>query len=223
MTPVTAREKVWFLDTNVFAHWVLGEGKVLRYLCDDLDLHDEFFQIYQKRYHNSITFIEKIFEKRQEGLSDEFYVSSLATNELFAAIRDEVRSILFFKNGVPISRWRDARNNPDISAGCYEKIYEMTLQSFDSLFENHGIVIIPEFPPWDDPNYWSILSSILFLIKETKTQDATLLTTAILNRAHYFVTLDTPLIRSAKKSIHSHYSLALVNPTEGLQILRNRT
>jgi predicted nucleic acid-binding protein len=59
---------------------------------------------------------------------------------------------------------------------------------------------------------------ILFLIKESKTQDATLLTTAILNEADYFVTLDEPRVRSAKKKMAREY----VNPTEGLQVLHKR-
>ncbi len=96
----------------------------------------------------------------------------------------------------------------------------MTLASFDVLFENHGITIIPEASPWEDDTYWSICSSILFLIRESKTQDATLLTTAILNRADNFVTLDTPLIRSARQVLQDEYRLHLINPTEGLQVLR---
>lgn len=102
----------------------------------------------------------------------------------------------------------------------YEAMYELALQAFDTLFENHGIIIIPEVSLWDNPNYWSIFSSILFLIRVSKTQDATLLTTAIINRADYFVTLDTPLIRSAKKRMEVEYGLHLINPTEGLQILQ---
>lgn len=165
-------------------------------------------------------FLEEIVTQREHGLTDEFYVSTLVTNELFSAIRDEVRSVLFFKSGVPISRWRDSRNNPDIPEEQYEAIYELTLRAFDTLFENHGITIIPEVSPWDDSNYWSICSSILFLIKESKTQDATLLTTAILNRADYFVTLDVPLIKTAKQMMYDEYGLQLINPTEGLQIMR---
>jgi len=204
--------KVWFIDTNILAHWVLGEGGILQYLCERFDLHRDFFDVYLGRYQTSLAFIDEIVQQRSRGLPDEFYMSALATNELFSAIRDEARSILLFKSGIPISRWRDSRNNPEIPEEHYERIYELTLGSFDTLFENHGIVIIPEASPWEDDTYWSICSSILFLIRKSKTQDAILLTTAILNRADYFVTLDIPLIRSAKQKLHEEY---------GLQLLRN--
>jgi hypothetical protein len=214
---------VWFIDTNVLAHWVLGEGGVLEFLCEKLELPCDFSSVYIARYRTSLEFINEIMQQRKNGLSDEFYVSALATNELFSAIRDEVRSILLFKGGIPISRWRDSRNNPDIPEECYEHLYGLTLASFDTLFENHGVTIIPEASPWEDATYWSICSSILFLIRESRTQDAMLLTTAILNRADNFVTLDTPLIRSAKRVLRDEYNLHLINPTEGLQVLRGNT
>jgi hypothetical protein len=213
---------IWFIDTNVLAHWVLGEGGVLKFFCEQLKLPCDFLNVYLGRYQTSLMFIDEIVRQRRNGLPDEFYVSALATNELFSSIRDEVRSILLFKGGIPISRWRDSRNNPQIPEECYEHIYGLTLASFDTLFENHGITIIPEASPWEDGTYWSICSSILFLIRESKTQDATLLTTAILNRADSFVTLDTPLIRSAKQALQDGYGLHLLNPTEGLQALRGK-
>ncbi|MDD3933100.1 MAG: hypothetical protein PHP55_04520 [Methanoculleus sp.] len=213
---------IWFIDTNILAHWVLGEGGVLEFLCEQLELPCDFLNIYLGRYRISLEFVDEIMRQRKNGLLDEFYISALATNELFSAIRDEVRSILLFKGGIPISRWRDSRNNPQIPEECYEHIYGLTLASFDTLFENHGITIIPEASPWEDTTYWSICSSILFLIRESKTQDATLLTTAILNRADNFVTLDSPLIRSAKQVLHDEYGLRLLNPTEGLQALKGR-
>lgn len=220
--PKKSSINVWFIDTNVIAHWILGKGGILNDICLSLELSNEFVEIYIKRYKSAIDFIDEILVNRNSGCLDEFYISSLASNELFSAIRDEVRSVLFFKNGTPISRWRDSRNNPDIPENTYHEVYNKTLKSFDYLFDNHGIVITPEVSPWDDPQYWNIVSSILFLVKETKTQDATILTTSILNSADYFITLDTTLIRSAKKMLTDNYSLKLLNPTEALQEIRKR-
>jgi len=211
---------IWFIDTNVLTHWVLGRGTILSFLCEQFKLHEDFFHVYMERYKTAIEFIDTVLGQKSAGLEDEFYVSSLATNELFSAIRDETRSILFFKQGIPLSRWRDARNVPDIPEKCVEALYQRTLQSFDAIFEHHGIVIIPEISPWDNDNYWSIYASILFLIRQSRTQDATLLTTAILNRADYFVTLDTPLISSSKAMMQATYDMHLINPTEALQLLR---
>jgi predicted nucleic acid-binding protein len=202
------------------AHWVLGSGGVLEFLIGKFELIEKFSEIYSGRYKDSISFIDEIINQRNNGNKAEFYISYLATNELFSALRDELRSIILFNNGIPISRWRDSRNNPDINSEHYKVVYEKTLKSFDILFENSSILFIPEQSPDDDPNYWEIYSSIIFLIKESKTQDAILLTTAILNGADYFVTKDEPLIKSAKKMVNKEYKLNIIRPREALHIMR---
>ena len=98
-------------------------------------------------------------------------MSYLAINELFSAIRDELRSIILFNNAVPISKWRDSRNIPDIKIEDYKPIYEMTLKSFDILFEKNTILVIKEWSPDDEPNYWEIYSQILFGIKQFACTD----------------------------------------------------
>lgn len=211
--------KVWFIDTNITAHWVLGKGGVLNFLVKEFNLTEEFYELYSKRYEESINLIEEIIKLGKHKKNNEYYISYLSINELFSALRDELRSILLFKNGVPISKWRDSRNNPDIKPSEYKSIYEITLKSFDILFENKAIELMHEESLEDDPNYLDIYSSILFLVKEAKTQDSTLLTTAILNKADYFITKDDTLIKSAKNLIKIHYGLELINPTQALQIL----
>lgn len=217
----SSENKVWFIDANILAYWVLGKGRVLSSLVSKFHLTNEFFEIYSKRYNNSINLIEEIIILRQER-NDEFFVSHLAINELFSGLKDELRSILLFKDGVPISRWRDTGNNPDIKPEDYKAIYELTLKSFDSLFENQAIEYIPEQSQEDSSKYFDIYSTILFLIKDAKTQDSTLLTTAIINEADYFVTEDKRLIKSAKDFIKNNYGLELINPTQALQILHKR-
>lgn len=219
----SSQNNVWFIDANILAHWVLGKGGVLGFLIDKFRLTNEFFDIYSKRYEESINFIDDlIISGGQNEKSDEFYVSHLAINDLFSGLKDELRSIILFKNGVPISKWRDSRNNPDIASDDYKAIYEITLKSFDILFGKKNIEYINELSQEDNPNYLSIYSSILFLIKDVKTQDSTLLTTAIINEADYFVTKDDVLIRSAKNLIKDTYGLELIKPTPALQILRRR-
>ena len=219
----SSQNKVWFIDANILAHWVLGKGGVLGFLIDKFRLTNEFFDIYSKRYEESINFIDELIIPRgQNEKSDEFYVSHLAINELFSGLKDELRSIILFKNGVPISKWRDSRNNPDIASEDYKAIYEITLKSFDILFGKKNIEYINELSQEDNPNYLSIYSSILFLIKDAKTQDSTLLTTAIINEADYFVTKDDVLIKSAKNLIKDTYGLELIKPAHALQILRRR-
>lgn len=218
----SAQNKVWFIDANILAHWVLGKGDVLYFLIDNFHLTNEFFDVYLKRYEDSISFIEELIKSGSQEESDEFYISHLAINELFSGIKDELRSILLFKKGVPISRWRDSRNNPDITPTDYKAIYEITLKSFDILFGKKAIEYINEQSQEDNPNYFEIYSSVLFLVKEAKTHDSTLLATAILNEADYFVTKDDVLIKSAKHLIKDKYELELINPTQALQILHKR-
>ncbi len=218
----SAQNKVWFIDANILAHWVLGKGGVLGFLIDKFHLANEFSDVYSKRYEDSINFIEELIKLVDQEKSDEFYVSHLAINELFSGLKDELRSILLFKNGVPISKWRDSRNNPDITSDDYKAIYEITLKSFDILFGKKAIEYMDEQSQEDSPNYLNIYSSILFLIKEAKTQDSTLLTTAIFNKADYFVTKDDALIKSGKNLIKDTYGLELIKPAHALQILHKR-
>lgn len=96
--PITA--KIWFIDTNIFAHWILGNGGILKDLCSSHDLSKEFLDIYIKRYKPAIDFVDAILTKKKDAGKDEFYITSLTSNDLFSAIRDEVRSILFFRQGI---------------------------------------------------------------------------------------------------------------------------
>jgi len=195
---------------------------MLKLLIDRFGLTEDFFEVYFERYKHSMLFVDEIIAQKNRGFKDEFYISYLAINEIFSALRDEVRSILLFSKGIPISSWRDPRNNPNIDAKDYELMYKNGLNSFDELFEKKSIFFIPEQSPEDDPNYLEIYSSILFLIKETKTQDVTLLTTAILNRADYFVTKDERLIKSAKKIINERYGLGIIKPIEAICIIKEK-
>lgn len=218
----SSKSRVWFLDANILAHWILGKGEVLNFLVNKYHLTNEFFDVYLKRYEEPINLIEEIIRLENKNEENVFIVSHLAINELFSALKDELRSILLFKNGVPISRWRDSRNNPVITSDDYESIYEITMKSFDILYANKAIEYIEDQSQEDSPDYLNIYSSILFLIKEAKTQDSTILTTAIFNDADYFVTKDETLIKSAKNLIKEKYNLELIKPTQALQILHKR-
>jgi len=137
-------------------------------------------------------------------------------------MKDELRSIILFNKGMPISRWRDARTNPDIPEKCFKAIYNQTLTSFDTLLGEGSIHYLPEGSAESDPEYWSIYAPLLFLTKDAKTQDATLLTTAIINRADFFVTKDEPLIKAAKKQLLADYQMELIKPSSGLAMLKKK-
>jgi len=200
---------------------VLGKGRVLQLLYNEYSLPEEFLKVYSGRYEPSISFINKIIDRKSLNISDEFYVSHLTINELFSTVRDELRSIILFNKGIPISMWRNPRFDPEISEDMYQAVYQKMLQAFIPLFEESVIELMVEQSP-QNPNYWDVCSSILFLIKEAKTHDATLLTSAILDDADYFVTLDSSLIKNAKKLLKEKYELELVNPKTAIGYI-NRT
>lgn len=192
-------------------------------LINNFNLSEDFLKIYVSRYKNSMNFIDEIIRHKEIGLKNEFFASHLAMNELFSALRDELRSLLLFKEGHPISRWRDSRINPNITPEQYELVYENTLKSFDLLLGKAATFIEEQKPEEKkERNYWSIYSSILFLINNTKTQDATLLTTAILNEADYFVTNDEVLIKSARDRIKKEYNLSLIKASAAFEILKKK-
>ncbi len=201
---------------------MLGSGGVLDILCNGYHLTPEFRDVYTSHYTESISFIDTIVTEEIPESEHEFYVSSLAINELFYAMKDELRSIILFNKGMPISRWRDARANPDIPEKCFRAIYDQTLTSFDTLLGEGSIHYLPEVSSVSDPEYWSIYAPLLFLTKDAKTQDATLLTTAIINRADYFVTKDEPLIKTARKHMLADYQMELIKPSTALALLKNK-
>jgi hypothetical protein len=195
-------------------------------LCEQSALPDQFFEIYSSRYEPSLTFVNTVIDKKNQRITDNFFVSHLAINELFSAIRDEMRSILLFNKGCPISMWRNPRYDPIIDAIDYQAVYKQTLQAFIPLFEDGKtqdsvIQLMVEQSP-ESPNYWDVYSSILFMVKEAKTHDATLLTSAILDKADYFVTLDKSLIKNAKKMLNDQYHILLVTPKESMNIFRTK-
>jgi predicted nucleic acid-binding protein len=190
-------------------------------LCEQSALPDQFFEIYSSRYEPSLTFVNTVIDKKNQKITDNFFVSHLAINELFSAIRDEMRSILLFNKGCPISMWRNPRYDPIIDATDYERVYQQTMKAFIPLFEDSVIELMVEQSP-ESPDYWDVYSSILFLVKEAKTHDATLLTSAILDKADYFVTLDKSLIRNAKKMLRDEYNINLVTPKESMNIFRTK-
>ena len=226
MKGVTIPPQRWYIDTNVLTHWVLGHGGVLQLLCRQFSLPDQFFEVYKSRYEPSLSFINSVIDKKNQGIHDDFFVSHLAINELFSAIRDEMRSIILFNKGCPISMWRNPRYDPIIDAIDYQAVYQQTLQAFIPLFEDikkqkSVIQLMVEQSP-ESPNYWDVYSSILFLVKEAKTHDATLLTSAILDKADYFVTLDKSLKNNAKKMLNDEYHILLVTPKEAMNIFRTK-
>lgn len=192
-------------------------------LIKKYNLSNEFKETYLQRHQHSINFIKEIISQKHEHvLDDKFCISYLAMNEVYSSIRDEIRSIILFNNGSPLSRWVEERNNIDLPEDCTEEIYRKIATFFDTLFGNSLLRPISDEPGDKGDNFLEIVASLIFKFKRVKTQDAILLTTAILNEANYFVTFDTRLIDDVKNKMSSEYGLILIKPSEGHNILKRK-
>lgn len=218
---INIEPRVWFIDANVAAHWALSKGGVLESISAYFSLDSSFVDNYNSRYSESADFIQMILSSSSD-ISDEFFISSLALNELFAAVRDELRSVMFFLHGVPLSLWRNPWQNPQVSPEAYRETYVSLMESLDKLFGSKGLNLIEELTPSSMKNYLEVYSSVLFLIKQMKTQDAILLTTAILKGSDYFITLDKALRGNAKRTLNTNYEMQILNAGEAMIELKKR-
>lgn len=214
---------IWCIDTNTIVPWMMKEGEILNLLIQKYKLSKDFKQIYLDRHQNSVLFIDEIINQKKSGLlKDEFKFSYLAMNEVYSSIRDEIRSIILFSRGSPLSRWVEERNNIDLPEECTEKIYTQIEITFDKLFENNLINPTSDEPEENGDNFSEIVSSLILKFKKVKTQDAILLATAISIEARYFVTFDSRLIEEIKDKLTTNYGLILIKPSEAYNILKRK-
>ena len=210
----------WCIDTNTLVPWLMTDSGVLDLLIKKYGIPKDFRDIYRNRHNHSIDFIERIIDLKSRGFPDEFYFSYLAMNEVFSAVRDEIRSILLFKNGTPLSRWNEEKNSIDLPVDTMETVYVDIENKFDVLFGNNTILPLSDEPEEKGDNFSEIVASLIFTFKRVKTQDAILLTTAISVKANYFVTFDKRLISEVSKELDQKYQLRLISPGEGNTLLK---
>ena len=205
----------WCIDTNTLVPWLITESGVLALLIKKYQIPSDFRDIYLNRHKPSIDFIQGIIDLKSKGVPDEFYFSYLAMNEVYSAVRDEIRSILLFRNGTPLSRWNEEKNAIDLPEDSMESVYEDIENRFDVLFGNGSIFPLSDEPEEDGDNFSEIVASLIFKFKRVKTQDAILLATAISIKANYFVTFDQRLVTEVSKALADKYRLVLISPKEG--------
>jgi hypothetical protein len=150
----------------------------------------------------------------------DFVIVELSLSEAFSAVRDEVRSILLFVRGIPISRWATKRETKEVSfsEGLARRVYELTSLGLDALRLGDKLGIIPATSASDEDAYFEVYSSLVFLHPELKTQDAILLATGIFQQATCFVTGDRDLVRM-NKGLKERYALQVIRPDRALQLL----
>jgi len=193
-------------------------SRILEFAIDKFHLHREFQETYANRYEESISFINKILNTQKNN--HDFTIVELSLNELFSGVRDEVRSILLFVKGIPISRWASKRETREVSfqTEMSEEIYKLTSRGIDSLLVSKKIDIIHATSPSDEENYLEVYSSLIFLYPDLKTQDAILVTTGIFEKTDYFVTRDKALLNLRRK-ISEQYGMEIVRPQKASHML----
>jgi len=92
----------WIIDTNVAVHWLMVNG-ILEFLIRQFHLSQEFLDVYKNRYKESCDFVDRVLKLSNNNHT--FLITELSVNELFSALRDEIRTIILFVDGIPILRW----------------------------------------------------------------------------------------------------------------------
>jgi hypothetical protein len=161
----------WFIDTNILCHWIMS-NYVLQPLVEHFKLSNEFLAVYKNRYCDSCELLEEI--RKQPEDTHLFCIDELSMSELFSAIRNEVRAIVLFVDGVPISKWASERDyaKGTVSEELSRNIVDNTNKGVDKLISDYKISITESHTVSSDKNYIEIYSSFIFLHPELKTQDA---------------------------------------------------
>ena len=207
----------WIIDTNVVVHWLLAKH-VIPVCIPRFRLPREFCTVYENANRPAISFIDRVLDL--PGGAHDFVLVELSLSEMFSGVRDEVRSMLLFSKGVPISKWamrrvtKDVRFPEDLS----HNVYEATSRGLDVLLGSDKIGIIPSTSPSDEEAYLEVYSSLVFLHPELTTQDAILLATCIFQQANLFVTEDRALRRMHQELLQA-YDLQVVAPQTASQSL----
>jgi len=221
---VGSNNRVWSIDTNTLVPYLIQKGDILPLLGEHYNISEEFHNVYFQRYNSSINFVEGVINNKKQPFRgpsrDEFFISYLALNEAFSAIREEIRCVIQFSEGFPISKWNLRRNTVPIPEPIGKEVYERVMGVFEVLLYSKIIEPLSDEPEQNGDYFSDILSSILFNIPKTETQDVILLTTAILNNADYFVTRDERLIKAARDVLLQEYDLKLLTPQDGESVLK---
>jgi len=187
-------------------------------IVDYFNLSKDLANTYLKRYENSINFIDEAMKQKKKF--HRFYIVDLTLNEVFSGVKNEIKSVILFKEGYPLSRWTDRRLHGQIQLDedFIVRVRDFIYEAFDRLMEKIDILVTP----MNREEYFDVYSSLVLLNITMETQDAILLTTSILEKADYFVTKDEASVGKYKKEIKEQYNLEIISPKQALTILGDK-
>lgn len=190
----------WFLDTNLLAIWTMARGGLLEHLQETFGLPDLLVEAYRNRFQEQTRLFDAIDKHVASGGKDQFFISTLALNELFQAVKHEACAVLSFKAGIPVSQWRNHLQNRTIDETSARGIIDATLRALADLQEQHHLQVIIDRNPIDDDDYWNFFGPMLFLMDHAGTMDTTLAVTALLHEADAIISEDQSFRRTFKRS-----------------------
>jgi len=215
---VKTKLKVWIIDSNILTYWIMGKFILNWLIVDYFNLSKDLANTYLKRYENSINFIDEAMKQKKKF--HRFYIVDLTLNEVFSGVKNEIKSVILFKEGYPLSRWTDRRLHGQIQLDedFIVRVRDFIYEAFDRLMEKIDILVTP----MNREEYFDVYSSLVLLNITMETQDAILLTTSILEKADYFVTKDEASVGKYKKEIKEQYNLEIISPKQALTILGDK-
>ena len=218
MVVVKTKLKVWIIDSNILTYWIMGKFILNWLIVDYFNLSKDLANTYLKRYENSINFIDEAMKQKKKF--HRFYIVDLTLNEVFSGVKNEIKSVILFKEGYPLSRWTDRRLHGQIQLDedFIVRVRDFIYEAFDRLMEKIDILVTP----MNREEYFDVYSSLVLLNITMETQDAILLTTSILEKADYFVTKDEASVGKYKKEIKEQYNLEIISPKQALTILGDK-
>lgn len=215
----------FLIDSNIIAQWVLPKY-IFSTVSKLFGLPDEIISPYQNRYSNSIQFIDRVLERSSD---DEkfFYTFDFNLLETVKALKDEIRTLQLFNNGVPISKWASRQEHQDVTFDerVKDAIYESYNKAQDALFGDDKIMILShplseKGDDWED--YYSLFSRLMLDMPGLLTQDGMIISACIFYDIEYLITRDSDL-KGLKKSLEktlneSKLELKIIDPGAPLLI-----
>ena len=180
-----------FIDANVIADWILLRNLSRR----RVDVDSAYTRSMPVKRYERIKSSYCLIEKLVKGAGEKrlrFITSQLAVNEVFYVLYDDVCSVKMYIEGIPTVMWPRFRDSIRLTEEEADELYRSILESFDEVFGGKQIEIVE-----DEANFE--VFGFLVLRLGLRTHDATLMTTAILNKSDYFITRDRRILELSKE------------------------
>jgi len=196
----------YFLDTNIIVDWILIKEKIE----NEKELEED--GLLRKRFKEksfSYTLLE-IFLNVEKDV--EVVTCDFAWAEAYSIIYDEIICKKLYMEGIPYRMWNKLRKYKELRGDAIDVFRSQVINDFEKLktrIETVKDEVDDEIFP------------LLFHKSRMGIYDAMILTTAIVNKADYFVTQDKDIVNVSKKPFFK-FPMELTNPRDLLKEFENK-